>query len=358
MGKTLYLECYSGISGDMMVEALLGLGADRKKIEKALKSLPLEGIFCERLLKADITERARDTAVRIFNILSEAEAKSHSTDVQEIPLSREDPYKEIVMTAVCLDDLDIREVIVPVLYEGRGLVRFQEELVPVPVPAVVNIMEKYGLKLKITDIEGELITPVGAAIVAGICTSDRLPEGFCIEKTGTGVGKQHCQGILRAMLLKTEKQGEAEKDMICRLETDIDDCSGETMGRVMNLLLKKGAREVHYVPVFMKKNRPAYELTVLCKEEKRAEIEQVIFEETTTIGIRRTAMERTILKREMQEIDTSLGKAVLKVCTLPDGKKRAYPEYDIATALADLNNITFREAYNRILDEWEQKGEA
>lgn len=431
MKKTLYLECYSGISGDMTVAALLDLGADRAKLDQALKSLPLTGFHTEisrvtksgldacdfdvileqdnhdhdmeylhgytegeehhhshkhthshdhdhehshshphehrglkeiqEILQAgELTDRARNTALKIFDVLAEAESKAHGLPKDQVhfhEVGAVDSIVDITAVAVCLDDLDIQEVIVPVLYEGTGFIRCQHGLIPVPVPAVSNIISAHGLKLKITDIQGELVTPTGAAIVAAVRTSDRLPEDFAIVKTGLGAGKRQytCPGILRAMLLRTEEQKNTtytETDSICCLETDIDDCTGETMGRVMNLLYQKGAREVHYTPVFMKKNRPAYELTVICKEDRRQELEQVIFEETTTIGIRRINMERTVLKRKIREIDTSLGKAVLKVCVLPDGKKRAYPEYDNTAALADQNNISFREAYDRIMDCW------
>ena len=414
MGKTLYLECYSGISGDMTVAALLDLGADQKVLEKSLKSLPVEGFhteisrikksgldacdfnvileqdnhdhdmeflhgkekahhhehshemhmhvhrgireITEIITKAEMTDRARTMALRVFEILAEAEAKAHGVPVEEVhfhEVGAVDSIVDIVAIAVCMDNLDITEVIVPVLYEGTGFVRCQHGQIPVPVPAVSHIAAAHRLKLRITDIQGELVTPTGAAVVAAFRTSEQLPENFRILKTGLGAGKRQyqCPGILRAMLIQSDA-GEENEDKIWKLETDIDDCSGETMGYVMRLLLENGAREVHYTPVFMKKNRPAYELTVICKEDRRQELEQVIFEETTTIGIRRINMERTVLKREIREIDTSLGKAVLKVCVLPDGKKRGYPEYDNTAALAEKNNISFREAYDRIMGCW------
>ena len=129
------------------------------------------------------------------------------------------------------------------------------------------------LKLKITDIEGELVTPTGAAVVAAVRTSEKLPEDFEILATGLGAGKRQyrCPGILRAMLIRSVEAEKQESDHIWRLETDIDDCSGEAMGHVMQILLENGAREVHYTPVFMKKNRPAYELVVLCKKARSPE---------------------------------------------------------------------------------------
>ena len=153
------------------------------------------------------------------------------------------------------------------------------------------------------------------------------------------------------MLIQGDTE-EENKDRIWKLETDIDDCSGETMGYVMKLLLENGAREVHYTPIYTKKNRPAYTLTVICKKEDREKLENLIFAETTTIGIRKTEMERTILKREIQKKETSLGEAVVKACTLPDGRMKYYPEYENVQYLAEKNRISLQEAYDRIRSCW------
>lgn len=418
MGKTLYLECYSGISGDMTVAALLDLGADQKHLEEALSSLLVQGFRIEisRVVKSglnacdfsvildldnhdhdmeylhgqknmeeshehqghmhkhdhehrgmkeireiiqrsSITERAKQTALRIFEILAEAEAKAHGVSVEKVhfhEVGAIDSIVDIVSIAVCLDDLDITEVIVPMLCDGTGFIRCQHGQIPVPVPAVVNVAQTHHLKLKITDIEGEMVTPTGAAVVAAIRTSEKLPESFEIVATGLGAGKRQyrCPGILRAMLIRQTETETQESDRIWRLETDIDDCSGEAMGHVMQTLLENGAREVHYTPVFMKKNRPAYELVVLCKKEKISRMEEIIFTETTTIGIRRNELDRTILRRSEEEIQTPVGKAQVKICTLPNGTKRCYPEYESAAALAKETGLSFREAYDRILGCW------
>ena len=190
--------------------------------------------------------------------------------------------------------------------------------------------------------------------VAAVRTSEKLPEDFEILATGLGAGKRQyrCPGILRAMLIRSVEAEKQESDHIWRLETDIDDCSGEAMGHVMQILLENGAREVHYTPVFMKKNRPAYELVVLCKKDKISRMEEILFTETTTIGIRRSELERTILKRRAEKIRTSIGEAQVKICTLPNGKERCYPEYDSASALAGKAGISFREAYDTIVNCW------
>lgn len=417
MSKTLYLECYSGISGDMTVAALLDLGADREVLKESLKSLPVGGFrteitrvkksgldacdfsvileqdnhdhdmeylhgseksytghheythsheyphehrgmkeITEIIQKSEMTVRAKKMAMRVFGILAQAESKAHGVPVEEVhfhEVGAVDSIVDIAAIAICMDNLDISNVIVPVLYEGNGFIRCQHGQIPVPVPAVTHIAETHKLKLKITDIQGELVTPTGAAVVAAFRTSDRLPEDFTILKTGIGAGKRQyrCPGILRAMLIR-ETTDLQIKDIIWKLETDMDDCGGEMMGHVMNLLMANGAREVHYTPIYTKKNRPAYTLTVICKESEREKLENLIFSETTTIGIRRVEMERTILQREIQKKDTPVGTAIVKACTLPDGNIRYYPEYENVAELAERNQLSFRETYDRIRSYW------
>ena len=427
MSKTLYLECYSGISGDMTVAALLDLGADREVLKESLKSLPVGGFrteitrvkksgldacdfsvileqdnhdhdmeylhgseksytghhehshevnhehhhghthshehpheqrgmkeITEIIQKSEMTARAKKMAMRVFDILAQAESKAHGVPVEEVhfhEVGAVDSIVDIAAIAICMDNLDISNVIVPVLYEGTGFIRCQHG--QIPVPAVTHIAETHKLKLKITDIQGELVTPTGAAVVAAFRTSDRLPEDFTILKTGIGAGKRQyrCPGILRAMLIR-ETTDLQIKDIIWKLETDMDDCGGEMMGHVMNLLMANGAREVHYTPIYTKKNRPAYTLTVICKESEREKLENLIFSETTTIGIRRVEMERTILQREIQKKDTPVGTAIVKACTLPDGNIRYYPEYENVVELAERNQLSFRETYDRIRSYW------
>ena len=469
MGKTLYLECYSGISGDMTVAALLDLGADRSVLDRVLKSLKVSGFETKisRVVKSGIdacdfdvvldkehenhdhdmeylhghhhkghennhfydhnhahedeaehfhshehnhahgagsaqdhhhhehrgikeityiiehsamTENAKKIALRIFEILAEAESKAHNVPVDQVhfhEVGAVDSIVDIVSVAVCLDDLDITEVIVPVLCEGRGTVRCQHGILPIPVPAVANIVSANHLHLKMTEVEGELVTPTGAAIVAAVKTKDKLPETFEIQKIGIGAGKRQyeCPGILRAMIIsesteqtkgrdkakaqteefknpeignnpKTENQ--ETKDTIIKMETNIDDCSGEVLGFVMERLMKAGARDVHYVPVFMKKNRPAWVLNVICKEEDMETLQNIIFEETTTIGIRYSIMERTILPRETRTLLTPWGEVQVKVCTL-NGKEQLYPEYESVAQLSREKEIPFTEIYRYIV---------
>ena len=412
MSKKLYLECYAGISGDMTVAALLDLGADADALKKALESLPIDGfetrisrvkkagidacdfnVILEHenhdhdmeylhgnkhvhdhhhehehhhhhehrgleeikniLLSSSMTDHAKAIAVRIFEIIADAEAKAHGLPRNEVhfhEVGAVDSIVDIAAVATCLDNLGIDEVIVPVLYEGRGTVRCQHGILPIPVPAVANIADAYHLSLHLTDTEGEFVTPTGAAIVAAVCTSNKLPQNFTVLKTGIGAGKRNYErpSILRAMIIEEATES---KDEIIKLECNIDDCSGEILGFVMNKLMNAGARDVHYFPVFMKKNRPAYQLNVICKEDQRELLQNIIFEETTTIGIRILRMERAVLPREIKHISTSLGEVRVKVCTLPSGKQRRYPEYDDIAALSTKLNKPFLEVFNTVYTE-------
>jgi uncharacterized protein (TIGR00299 family) protein len=458
MSKTLYLECYSGISGDMAVAALLDLGANQKVLEQTLKSLPIDGFdieisrvkkagldvcdfhvildkqhenhdhdmeylhghgqsevfehsheeghnvglshyhgeehqhgeeyhkeehhheaghnhskaiehshnhehhhahehrglaeILEIIIQADMSQNAKALATNIFTIIAEAEAKAHGVPSNEVHFHEVGAVDSIIAVAVCMDDLGITQTIVPELYEGRGFVRCQHGMIPIPVPAVSNIAAAHDLNLHITDTEGELVTPTGAAIVAAIKTSDKLPRKFSIEKIGIGAGKRTYDrpSMLRAMIIKDKS---LEEDSIYKLESNIDDCTGEALGFVMERLIEAGARDVHYIPVFMKKNRPAYQLNVICKEEDIRMLEQIIFEETTTIGIRRIEMERTVLKREIKNIQTSLGEAQVKVCKLEAGD-RIYPEYSSVINLCKKHQISYQDVYNLIQNEYKE----
>ena len=436
----LYLECYSGISGDMTVGALLDLGADKIVLENALNSLPIDGfeIKISRVSKsgldacdfdvrldednhdhdmeylhgeghihvqhhhnhgeedfhehihnhedinhthshehhhghghshrnlsqildvidhAEITKNAKKIASDIFTILAKAEAKAHGVSIEEVPfheVGAVDSIVDIVAVAVCIDNLNINEVIVSPLYEGTGFIRCQHGVIPVPVPAVCEIVRDNDIDLKITNYEGEFVTPTGAAIVAAIKTSDKLPDKFKIEKIGIGAGKREYEkaGILRSMLIKDTS---SKSHSIYKLESNIDDCSGEALGYVVEKLLSEGARDVHFIPVFMKKNRPAYQLNVICREEDIEKFEQIIFEETTTIGIRKQKIEMTMLKTELKIIDTSLGKAQVKICDFKN-EKRIYPEYNSIVEICKKSGKSYQEIYQFIINEYKKLG--
>lgn len=460
--KTLYLECFSGISGDMAVAALIDLGIDHSYLLNALNSLNLKGyeVKISRVNKSGIdacdfnvildkahenhdhdmeylhgtghhehehthehghahthehehehghehshehrnlesiqaiinssglSRQAKVTALKIFQVIAEAEAKAHNKPLNEVhfhEVGAVDSIVDIAALAVCLDALEIKNVIVSELYEGQGTIRCQHGILPIPVPAVANIISAYELPMHIMNIHGEFVTPTGAAIAATLRTGRRLPEHFRILKTGIGAGKREYEkaSILRAMLiedldkkpdndtqkaassagfeiaLNTEKRPAAFKpkeksidfpkrevdlEPIWKIETNLDDCTGEAIAFAFNQLFEAGAQDVYTTPIYMKKNRPGTMLTVLCRESLVAKMEDVIFTHTTTIGLRKYPVNRTILPREIRAVDTPWGKAHVKYTTWK-GHIYAYPENDDVAAIAEKNHLSFPEVY-------------
>lgn len=437
--RILYLECASGISGDMTVAALLDLGADEKKLKKALDSLKLDGaqIHISRVKKsgldacdfaveldaahenhdhdmeylhghmhayhhdhghehdhessghahhhhehrglreitqiiegAELTDGARALALRIFDILADAEAEAHGVLREEVhfhEVGAIDSIIDIVAAAVCLDDLAPARIICSPLSEGCGTVRCQHGVLPIPVPAVTNIVAAHGLVIHPTHVAGELVTPTGAAIAAAIMQmqkeqaendtaandasagADNDMDNYIIEGIGIGAGKRDYDtaGILRAMWIRPHGGSQSRMDRIMKLEANIDDVTGEQMGYCMDCLMKAGARDVSFVPVYMKKNRPAYELHVICDPKDAEKLVQVIFRETTTIGIRHCLMERSVMNRQMCTVETAYGTAQVKICSYGDIKK-VYPEYESVVQLCQKSKQDFRNVYQAI----------
>lgn len=449
----LYLECNYGISGDMVVAALLDAGADRAALEKALASIPAKGFkteikrvekngvscldfnvildsehenhdhdmnylfghehaehnhdgfhngenhgYChehcehshehhhgehgeqvhyeqvhhhehrnlhdvlEIIDKTEMTENARKLAHKIFEIIAKAESKAHSKPVEEVhfhEVGAIDSIVDVIALSVCFDSLYVEKVFVPFLCEGSGTVRCQHGILPVPVPAVANIVQDFSIPLKIIGECGEFVTPTGAAFIATVATDFSLPKDFVLKKIGMGAGKRDygVPNIVRAMLIETAEKINSENqltsalhDKIVKLETNIDDSTGEALGFVMEELFESGALDVQYLPCFMKKNRPAWLLVVLCKVEDAAKMEKIIFTHTTTIGIRKAQMERTCLVRSAVSVEVFGESADVKVVDVY-GEKRFYPEYESVSRIARKIKKPFGEVYNKIVSE-------
>ena len=302
-----------------------------------------------------ISENAKNLAKKIFYIIAIAEAKAHSKPLDEVhfhEVGAIDSIVDIVATAICIDNLDIKNVIVSELYEGTGQIKCQHGLLPIPVPAVINIVAEHNLSLHITSIKGELVTPTGAAIVAAIKTGDALPKEMKVLKVGLGGGKRNysgASGILRAMIIE-KLENSITTDKIWVLEANIDDCTGEVLAFAMELLFKQGAKDVYYTPIFMKKNRPAYLLGVICKEEDILTLEGIIFSHTTTIGIRKHEASRTILPRELKHITTPYGEAMVKVCSY-ENQTFIYPEYESVKTLCQSTGQDYMTMYHLVQSE-------
>lgn len=433
MGKVLYLECNSGISGDMTVGALLDLGADRKALEKALESLGVEGYhlhFGRKVVsgldaydfdvhlegdehghedghghddhhnhehghedghghdhddhhhehghedghshnhshahshihrnlndiyqiidRLNSNDHVKALAKKMFLIVAEAESKAHGLPLDQVhfhEVGAIDSIVDIISVAVLVDSLGVDDIVVSPLSEGRGHVHCQHGILPVPVPATANIASAYNLKLHLTDNDGEMVTPTGAAIAAALRTKENLPESCRLLKTGMGAGNRVYKqaNVLRAMLLETDSDQSSGADMWI-METNIDDCSGEMLGFTMELLLDAGAADVWYTPIYMKKNRPAYMMSVLYDPSSRENLEDIILTQTTTIGIRHYPVARTVLPRTKSTIETIYGPAEVKICRHKE-KTYCYPEYESVRHISREQNLDYQSVYYEI----------
>lgn len=444
MGKTLYLDCSSGISGDMTVAALLDLGANEHRLRETLSTLPAHGFdvavtrvrksgldacdfdvrldaahenhdhdmawlyghldasdhehghahehehahehdhahdhehahehsaehehahhhhhhehrsladVCAIIDASAMSERAKELAHAVFGKLAEAEAKAHGATPETVmfhEVGAIDSIVDICSVAICLDDLDVTEVIVPSLAEGHGTIRCAHGIMPVPVPAVVNLCQAAGIALAPAPVTGELVTPTGAAIVAALRTDSALPASYAIERVGYGAGKrtyENCSGVLRAVLIASagsDDAGDGDRSTVTKLESDLDDCTGEALGRVIELLMAAGAREAHAIPIVMKKGRPGHQLEVICDGELAPALERIIFESTTTIGIRSMDMRRHALPRTPDDIETPYGRVATKLVVMPDGHVRAYPEYSSVVEACERTGASFQDVF-------------
>lgn len=441
MGKTLYLDCSSGISGDMTVAALLDLGASEQRLRETLSSLPAHGFdvavtrvrksgldacdfdvrldaahenhdhdmawlyghldasdhehghahehehehehdhehvhehehahehahahhhhhehrsladVCAIIDASAMSERAKGLAHAVFGKLAEAEAKAHGATPETVmfhEVGAIDSIVDICSVAICLDDLGVTEVIVPSLAEGHGTIRCAHGIMPVPVPAVVNLCQAAGIALVPAPVTGELVTPTGAAIVAALRTGNALPASYAIERVGYGAGKrayENCSGVLRAVLIAStggDDAGDGDRSTVTKLESDLDDCTGEALGRVIELLMAAGAREAHATPIVMKKGRPGHQLEVICDGELAPALERIIFENTTTIGIRSMDMRRHALPRTPDGIETPYGRVATKLVVMPDGHVRAYPEYFSVIEACERAGASFQDVF-------------
>ena len=309
-----------------------------------------------------LTSHAKELALAVFGKLAEAEAKAHGATPDTVMLHEVgavDSIVDICAVAACLDDLGVDQVIAPCLSEGHGTIRCAHGMMPIPVPAVANLCSAAGIELVPAPVHGELVTPTGAAIVAALRTSAELPDSYRILACGYGAGKrayENTAGVLRVTLAEVAdaRNEEAADDdpgaehPVTKLECDLDDCTGEALGRTIELLMAAGARDAHAIPVVMKKGRPGYQLEVICDESNQQQLMDLVFENTTTIGIRSMTMLRHPLRRQPDEVQTRFGSIATKRVVLPNGSVRSYPEYGSVVAACERTGASFQEVFRAV----------
>lgn len=444
--RKLYLECYSGISGDMTVAALLDLGVPGEYLMKELEKLHLDGYeikisktkknqitatdfdvvlkdenkdehshehahphvheedvkecheqehshghghehthvhnsyreIKEFILASELSKKVKEMILKIFQVIAEAEAQVHGTTVDEVhfhEVGAVDSIVDISAAAICLDYLGFDSIVTSEIWEGKGHVWCQHGRIPVPAPAVLAIFSKSQTRLHLSGVQGEMVTPTGAGIVAALSGENQLPDSFVIEKIGIGAGKKDFPhaNVLRAMILNTEKEKKAlhkhehkhkheqehnheysheergfhdvQTETVCVMETNVDDCSGEQLGYAREVLLKAGALDVCCMPLYMKKGRPAYLFQIICKPADEEALKTILFRETTSIGFRRYEEERQKLDREMISVTLLDGNTIrIKKC-MHHEVTYYYPEYEDVKKTCEMRGEAFRMVY-------------
>lgn len=382
-----YFDCFSGISGDMTLAAFIDLGVPVDWLEEKIENIPLNdfelsvsnvsknGISAKQIeVKIAKTGKSRnysqilslisnsslladvkEMSISVFETIAEAEALIHACPKEEVhfhELGGVDSIVDIVGTALCINYLGITNLYSSKIPISSGFVNCRHGTIPVPPPAVLSILKDvsvYGV-----DINKEIVTPTGAAILKSLCRSFGTFPDMIVDKTGYGAGKYDLGDIpnlLRIITGRDDSQKYYQKDVVVQIETCIDDMNPEIFGFLMEMLFEDGALDVYWSPVYMKKNRPGTKLYVICTHYNKDSVINRILSETTTTGVRYLELERKKLPRRQAEIKTRYGLILVKCITNPDGTARFVPEYEVCKKIALEKKIPIKNVYENILKE-------
>ncbi len=393
--RTLYFDCFAGISGDMTLGALVSAGADPRALEEQLSLLDVPGyeISFEKVDRSGIgatharvktneetshrhlsdivkiiegsrlSAGVKERATKIFTRLAEAEARVHNISVERVhfhEVGAVDAIVDVVGACVCFELLGVERFVSSPLHVGSGTVRMAHGLFPVPPPAVAELLR--GVPVYSTDIVGELVTPTGAAIVSTVCESFGPLPRMRVEQTGYGAGTREYKdfpNVLRVMLGESEAEGVRTDDKLdetlLMVETNIDDASPQVVGNLMELAFARGALDCYFTPVQMKKNRPGVLISILCRPADKDSMLGLLFDETTTIGARSYEVERRALEREIVRVETEFGPVDVKVALLDGRVKGATPEFEQCRAAAQKAGVPWRAVEAAALAAFHQK---
>jgi hypothetical protein len=375
--KTAYFDAFSGLSGDMIVGAILDCGADFAELERAINRVAIKGYrlstrrkvasgisalkfevevtepqperhFAEiraMIASSSLTETVKKRAIAIFEVLANAEAKIHNTTPDHVhfhEVGAVDSIIDIIAIAWGLDQLGVTDVIVSPLPMGQGFARSQHGVIPVPAPATAELLK--GFAIKLNDGSAEMVTPTGAAVIRALARSAEIPTSFEIEKIGYGAGTRDLEdrpNVLRLML--GQERANLDTDQILEIAANIDDLNPQIYDHLIERLFAAGARDVTLTPTIMKKNRPAVTLSILAEPANRNAIAEIIFTETTTIGLRSHPVTRLKLPRETSEVETKWGKVRVKISGAKGQKPTTItPEYEDCRQIATTNGVALR----------------
>ena len=379
--KLLYLDCFAGISGDMLLGALIDLGVPENVLSRELAKLTLHGysIATQRVVKQNITavkfdchdehqhhqhrgfteiagmitdsalaEPVKRRAVSVFRRLGEAEAKIHGVPLEQIhfhEIGAVDSIVDIVGTCIAMEFLGVTEVQASPLPCGSGFIETAHGKFPVPAPATLELLR--NVPIVPSDVQAELVTPTGAALLAEFCSRYGVRPALVVEKIGYGAGTRDLPGlpnVLRAVLgHETELP---VMDTVAVVEANIDDMNPEFFGEVMEQLLATGALDVFWTPVQMKKNRPGTLVTVLCETGDADRVAELVLTHTTSFGVRIHEVRRRKLAREIVLVTTRYGEIAVKIGRLAGKVLQCSPEYESCRRAAAVTGVPVKNVYN------------
>ncbi len=392
--KILYYDCFSGISGDMNLGAMLDLGIKSDVLLTELQKLSLEGwkinvshdqrhgitgtrvtVITEHeedmdqarghhhhhrnfkdieaiVMNSSLSPEVKELSMKIFRRIAEAEAEVHNVAIDKIhfhEVGALDSIIDIVGAAVCYISLGVEKVYVSDVELGSGIVRCEHGLLPVPAPATARIIA--GFPVHKDGVDFEATTPTGAAILASLAEPAPPALKFKINSTGYGIGQKDnpaLPNVLRVFLAETENNTSlAHKSYM--VECNLDDMNPELSDHISARLFEKGAQDIFFSHIIMKKGRPAFALSVICEEEKLDAVKEVIFTETTTIGLRIIPFFKETLSREFEEIETRFGKVMIKKSFYNNRLVSAKPEADRCAAIAAETGLPMKQVMQEIM---------
>src|SRR3989338_3492158 len=390
--KVVYFDCFSGISGDMIIGALLDLGLDFKFLEKELKKLNLKNykIEARRVMKSGISatkfdvielhankakyhqeernineinsiinkskldKNIRNAIKKIFYKIAAAEAKVHKTSINKVhfhEIGAIDTIIDVAGAVIGFEKLGIKKIYCSKLNIGTGFVEFSHGKWPVPAPATALILK--GVPIYHNNIKSELVTPTGAAIITALAAKFGEMPAMKLEKIGYGSGTNNLEqpNVLRVFYGESESDIENFDDKIMVMETNIDNMNPEIFPYVIERLIKSGALDAYSMPINMKKSRIGIKITVLCDKNNIDKLSKIIFEETTTLGIRIFPAGRKKLEREIKTIKTKYGKIRVKISRLNGKIKNITPEYEDCAKITRKYKIPLRKVYELLKSE-------
>jgi len=376
--KTLYFDCFAGASGDMILGALVAAGVDKAKLLEQLSLLKVDGFAVDfvtveksglsalharvqtahehkhrhlshiRTIIQDsqLSDSVKQRAIAIFTKLAEAEARVHNEPVEQVhfhEVGALDAIVDVVGAAICFDLLEVDHFVCSPIHVGSGTVEMAHGRFPVPPPAVTELLK--GVPFYSTDLKGELLTPTGAAIIATVCNEYGPIPQMRVEYTGYGAGTREYEkfpNVLRVMIGEVDSGGVTD-EKLWMIETNLDDVSSQILGYVMDRAFELGARDCYFTAVQMKKNRPGVLLSILAEADRKIELMELIFTETTTLGIRTYEVTRRALDREMVKVQTPYGPIDVKVAKLNGRVVNEMPEFEQCREAAQKAGVALKE---------------